>query len=228
VPDWQGETFGDVYRRLRRFQSGDAAAARGPAESEALASFSNPISREGELLLHLVRRYDRDLRWWFVVGNDRPEVLRELLFNAHTLPGFNDSGAHLLNLAFFDGNLLTLQVAARESVAKVAQAVRRLTREPAEFFGIDAGRLEIGAQADLVLIDPQALLAYDTDANRRMIYRDIFEYEQFVNRSDGVVTSVFIAGARVWDGREILPVLGTRKLGRPLTAGTARPAIAAA
>ena len=218
VPDWQGETFGDVYRRLRRFQSGDPAAARSPAEAEALASFPNPISREGELLLHLVRRYDRDLRWWFVVGNDRPEVLKELLFSEHTLPGFNDSGAHLLNLAFFDGNLLTLQVAARESVVKVAHAVRRLTREPAEFFGIDAGRLEVGAQADVVLIDPRALLAYDTDANRRTIYRDIFEYEQFVNRSDGVVTSVFIAGERVWDGREVLPVLGTRKLGRPLTA----------
>ena len=218
VPDWRGETFGDVYRRLRRFQSGDAGAARTPSEAEALASFPNPISREGELLLHLVRRYDRDLRWWFVVGNDRPGVLKELLFSEHTLPGFNDSGAHLLNLAFFDGNLLTLQVAARESVAKVAHAVRRLTREPAEFFGIDAGRLEIGAQADVALIDPQALLDYDTDANRRMIYRDIFEYEQFVNRSDGVVTSVFIAGERVWDGREILPVLGTRKLGRPLTA----------
>jgi len=121
-----------------------------------------------------------------------------------------------------------LQVAARESVAKVAHAVRRLTREPAEFFGIDAGRLDIGAQADVALIDPQALLDYDTDANRRMIYRDIFEYEQLVNRSDGVVTSVFIAGERVWDGREILPVLGTRKLGRPLTAGTARQAVAAA
>jgi len=45
------------------------------------------------------------------------------------LPGFNDSGAHLINLAFFDGNLLTLQIAARESLEMVAKAVRRLTRE---------------------------------------------------------------------------------------------------
>jgi N-acyl-D-aspartate/D-glutamate deacylase len=138
------------------------------------------------------------------------------------LPGFNDSGAHLINLAFFDGNLLTLQIAARESVDKVAQAVRRLTREPAEFFGVDAGRLEVGAQADIVLVDPEALLTYDTDANRRMIYREIFEHEQLVNRSDGVVTAVFIAGEQVWDGRGFLPALGTRQLGRALTA-TARP-----
>jgi N-acyl-D-aspartate/D-glutamate deacylase len=167
-----------------------------------------------------VRRYDRDLRWWFTVANDRPEVLEQLLFHPHMLPGFNDSGAHLINLAFFDGNLLTLQVAQRRSLEQVARAVRRLTREPAEFFGVDAGRLDVGAQADVVLIDPEALRAYDTDASRRMVYRDVFEHEQLVNRSDGVVSAVFIAGEQVWDGREFGPALGTRKLGRPLTAGS--------
>jgi N-acyl-D-aspartate/D-glutamate deacylase len=101
----------------------------------------------------------------------------------------------------------------------VARAVRRLTREPAEFFGIDAGRLEPGAQADLVLIDPEALKCYDTDANRRMIRREIFEHEQLVNRSDGVVSAVFIAGEKVWNGRNFTPALGTRKLGRALTEG---------
>jgi N-acyl-D-aspartate/D-glutamate deacylase len=222
VPEWCGETFGAVYRRLRRFQDGDSATARSEAEREALASFTAPTQREGEFLLHLIRRYDRRLRWWFTVANDRPEVLKQLLFHEHMLPGFNDSGAHLINLAFFDGNLLTLQIAARESVGKVAQAVKRLTREPAEFFGIDAGRLDVGAQADLVLVDPEALLRYDTDANRCMIHRDVFEHEQLVNRSDGVVTAVFIAGEQVWDGREFTPVLGTRKLGRALTATNRR------
>jgi N-acyl-D-aspartate/D-glutamate deacylase len=222
VPEWCGETFGAVYRRLQRFQAGETSAARSETEREALAAFPNPVAREGAFLLHLIRRHDRDLRWWFTVANDRPEILKQLLFHEHMLPGFNDSGAHLINLAFFDGNLLTLQIAARESVDKVAQAVRRLTREPAEFFGVDAGRLDVGAQADIVLVDPEALLAYDTDANRRMIYRDIFEHEQLVNRSDGVVTAVFIAGEQVWDGRGFLPSLGTRRLGRALTA-TARP-----
>jgi len=221
VTAWCGESFGAILRRLREFQSGSADAARSSEEATALASFPSPIGREGSFLLHLLRRYDRELRWWFVVANDRPEILKRLLFHEHMLPGFNDSGAHLINLAFFDGNLLTLQVAARDSVALVARAVRRLTREPAEFFGIDAGRLEPGAQADLVLIDPGALLRYDTDANRRMIRRDIFDHEQLVNRSDGVVAAVFISGEQVWDGRDITPVLGTRMLGRALTAGVA-------
>jgi len=219
VAEWQGETFGAIYRRLCDFQSGHREAARSPAEAGALAAFPDPIGREGALLLHLMRRYDRDLRWWFTVANDRPDVLEQLLFHPHMLPGFNDSGAHLINLAFFDGNLLTLQIAQRQSVERVAQAVRRLTREPAEFFGVDAGRLDVGAQADITLVDPVALRSYDTDASRRMVYRDIFAHEQLVNRSDGVVSSVFIAGEQVWDGREFTPALGARKLGRPLTAG---------
>lgn len=218
VPDWQGETFGAIHRRLQSFQAGDRSAARSPTEAEALASFAAPIGGEGAFLVHLIRRYDRALRWWFVVGNDRPEILKKLLFHPHMLPGFNDSGAHLINLAFFDGNLLTLQMAARDSLEQVAIAVRRLTREPAEFFGVDAGRMDTGSQADLVLIDPKALLRYDTDGSRRMVYREIFEHDQLVNRSDGVVTSVFIAGEQVWDGRGFTPALGSRKLGGALTA----------
>ena len=217
VFEWRGETFGAILRRLRDFQSGRAEASRSEGEAAALRSFPSPTKREGEFLLHLLRRYDRELRWWFVVANDRPEVLKDLLFHEHMLPGFNDSGAHLINLAFFDGNLLTLQVAAKDSIELVARAVQRLTREPAEFFGIDAGRLEPGAQADLVLVDPEALKRYDTDANRRMVRRDIFDHDQLVNRSDGVVAAVFIAGEQVWDGREVTPALGTRRLGRALT-----------
>ena len=218
VPEWRGETFGSIRRRLAGFQMGDRSLARSPVEMEAFKSFATRVAGDGEFLLHLLRRYDRELHWWFVVGNDRPEILKKLLFHPHMLPGFNDSGAHLINLAFFDGNLLTLKMAAQESLDKVAEAVRRLTRAPAEFFGVDAGRMDIGAQADLVLIDPKALTRYDTDASRRMVYREIFEHDQLVNRSDGVVTSVFIAGEQVWDGHAATPALGTRKLGRALRA----------
>jgi N-acyl-D-aspartate/D-glutamate deacylase len=216
VHEWCGETLGAVYRRLLQHQSGDRSAARSAEEAAALYAFPNPIRREGAFLLHLVRRFDRDLRWWFVVANDRPEILKQLLFHEHLLPGFNDSGAHLINLAFFDGNLLTLQVAARDSLELVARAVHRLTREPAEFFDIDAGSLERGSRADVVLVDPEALRRYDTDANRRMVYREIFEHDQLVNRSDGVVKAVFIAGRQVWDGRDFTPVLGLERLGAPL------------
>ncbi|MEQ8659359.1 MAG: amidohydrolase family protein, partial [Gammaproteobacteria bacterium] len=186
VPEWCGETGADVYARLQRYQRGEAAAARSEAERTAFEAVP-PQPREARFFLHLLAHYDRDLRWHIVVGNDRPEVLEQLLFSEYTLPGFNDSGAHLINLAFFDGNLLTLKIAQRHSPARVALAVKRLTRDPAAFFGLDVGTLDIGAQADVTLIDPRALAAYDTDTNRRLVYRDLLGAEQLVNRSDGVV-----------------------------------------
>ena len=217
VSCWQDETMGAVYRRVRAFQRGEVGVARSSDEAAALRAFA-PVGCEGDLLLHLFRSHDRQLRWWFTVSNDRPEIVKRLLFHPHMLPGFNDSGAHLVNLAFFDGNLVTLQLAQQESPLRVAHAVKRLTREPAEFFGVDAGSLEVGAQADVVLIDPDALRRHDADRGRVMIHRACLDHEQLVNRAEGVVRRVFIAGEAVWDGERILPALGARALGRPLTA----------
>ena len=167
--------------------------------------------------MHLLRHYDRDIRWHIVVGNDRPEVLEKLLFSKYTMPGFNDSGAHLINLAFFDGNLTTLQIAQRHGLDKVAHAVHRLTQEPAEFFGLDVGTLDVDAQADITVVNPESLAEYDTNANRQMVYREILDAEQLVNRSDGVVDAVYIGGALVWDGKQTTETLGRERLGRGLT-----------
>ncbi len=216
VPEWCGENGQAVYARLQRFQAGEAAAARSEAEREAFAAAPDSPS-EARFFLHLLAHYDRAIRWHIVVGNDRPEVLEQLLFSDYTLPGFNDSGAHLINLAFFDGNLLTLQIAQRHSLDKVALAVKRLTRDPAAFFGLDVGSIEPGAQADITLVNPETLATYDTDANRRMVYREVLGADQLVNRSDGVVDSVWIAGTQVWTGDRATEALGRETLGRPLT-----------
>ncbi len=216
VPEWCGGNGGDVFRRLRDYHSGNANAARSDTEREAFDAAPNPVSEPG-FFLHLMRHYDRDLRWHMILGNDRPEVLEKLLFDKNTLPGFNDSGAHLINLAFFDGNLLTLKMAQKRSLERVAYAVKRLTRDPAEFCGLDVGRLDLGAQADITVINPDALSHYDTDANRQMVYRDILGDSQLVNRSDGVVDTVYVAGTKVWDRDTVTPELGRRKLGRALT-----------
>lgn len=215
VPEWCGDNGGAIYQRLLKYQAGDSSAALSDAERDAFDKVAAPISEPG-FFLHLLREYDREIRWHLTVGNDRPEVLEEMLFDENTLPGFNDSGAHLINLAFFDGNLLTLKIAARRSTDKVALAVKKLTRDPAEFFGLDVGSIEPGAQADVTVINPEELMQYDTDANRRMEYREILNDSQLVNRSDGVVNSVYIAGELVWEGTERQAVLGTKKLGRAL------------
>ena len=217
VLEWVGEDMGTIFRRVKAYLDGDLTVVRSSREAAACRAASGSTATDAAFFLHLLREYDRAIRFYFVVGNDRPEVLERLLFDENTLPGFNDSGAHLINMAFFDSNLLLLKIAQQRSLLRVSQAVKRLTQDPAAFFGIDAGSIAPGKQADLTLVDPQALASYDSDANRKFVYRDFLGAEQLVNRSDGVVAGVWIAGEQVWERDHFKPALGTRKLGRALT-----------
>lgn len=78
-------------------------------------------------MLALLQRRDRQLRWHTTVANRDAAVLEGLLFHPLTLPGFTDSGAHVGNLAFFDGHLRTLKIAQSRGLERVARAVQRLT-----------------------------------------------------------------------------------------------------
>ena len=219
VSSWKGQNLGDVYRRLKQFQSGGATkVCSDDQERQAFESFPNPTKDDADFMLHLLRQYDRNIRWVIITANQRPDVLKELVFHEQTLPGFNDSGAHFRNMAYYDGNLRTLKMAAQDSIELVALAVKRLTRYPAELFGLDTGSLEIGAQADLVLINPEALLQYDSEANLQMIYRDELMTEQMVNRSDGVVPCVIIAGKIAWQNNAFSENFGRERFGSMLTA----------
>jgi N-acyl-D-aspartate/D-glutamate deacylase len=149
------------------------------------------------------------------VGN---RATLDYLLHERALPGFNDSGAHITNMAFFDGNLMSLKLAQQHGLDTVGRMVRRLTREPAEFFGLDVGTLDIGAQADITLIDPERLRDWDCNDTREYIYRDLFEHHQLVNRPQGIVRQVFIHGESVWEDDAFTPALGSRPLGRALRA----------
>jgi N-acyl-D-aspartate/D-glutamate deacylase len=223
VPEWDGETMEAVMQRLKRYQAGNRHEARSEAEAEAFARFPAPILDDADFMLHLLREYDKGFRWWVDAANIDPEKTFELLMDENTLPGFNDSGAHLTNLAFFDGNLVGLKMAQQRGVDVVAKLVKRLTREPAEFFGLDVGRIEPGSQADIILIDPLALQSFDSNASRRLEYRDIFQHRQMVNRSDGVVSRVLINGETVWHKQQAAAALGSKPLGRALRAGQRTP-----
>ena len=170
-------------------------------------------------MLHLLREYDRNFRYWVDVSNVTKSKVKELMMHEQTLPGFSDSGAHITNMAFFDVNLMALKLGQEDGTDMVSKVVHRLTREPAEFFGLDTGRLDIGCQADITLVDPEALKNYDSNENRQLIYRELFEHEQMVNRSDGVVSRVLINGQTVWVENDFTDVLGQQKLGKALRAG---------
>lgn len=218
VADWEGETFQQVYERLLRFMNGDTVAARSEGEREAFASLEKHPADDADFMLFLMRRYDKAFRYWCDVSNEGNRATMDYLLHPQALPGFNDSGAHITNMAFFDGNLMALKLAQQRGDDTVARMVQRLTREPAEFFGLDVGTLDIGAQADIVVIDPAALRDWDCNDSREFIYRDLFEHKQMVNRPCGVVREVCIRGEIVWEAGEFAGSLGEETLGRALRA----------
>lgn len=218
VADWDGETFLQVYERLLRYLDGVPGAARSDAEREAFNAVPSTPRDDADFMLFLMRRYDKGFRYWADVSNIGNKATMDYLLHPQALPGFNDSGAHITNMAFFDSNLMSLKLAQQQGEATVARMVERLTREPAAFFNLDAGTLDIGAQADIVLIDPQALKEWDCNDTREYIYRDLFEHPQMVNRPEGVVTAVMIKGELVWEDGDFQAPLGENTLGRALRA----------
>jgi N-acyl-D-aspartate/D-glutamate deacylase len=218
VADWEGESLQAVYERAQRFQAGDEGAARSEAEREALARVTRPLEDDADFMLHLLREYDRDFRFWTDLANIGNRATLDYLLHDCALPGFNDSGAHITNMAFFDTNLMSLKLAQEQGLETVGRMVRRLTREPAEFFGLDVGTLDIGAQADLVIINPEILRHWDCNETRELIYREIFQHRQMVNRPPAIVEQVYVRGVCAWRDGEFSETLGTQPLGRALRA----------
>jgi N-acyl-D-aspartate/D-glutamate deacylase len=218
VGDCDGESMQAVYDRLQRYQRGVAEDARSDAEREAFDLFPRPIADDADFMLHMMRTYDKSFRFWADVGNVGNRATLDLLLHENTMPGFNDSGAHITNMAFFDANLMSLKLAQQRSLQTVSGMVKRLTRDPAEFFGLDAGSIEIGAQADITLVDPEVLRNWDSNDTRQLHYRELFQHDQMVNRPEGVVTRVLIRGETAWCDGAVTEALGSRPLGRALRA----------
>lgn len=216
VEAWQGLSFQDAYDRVRAVCSGKELRRVTEQEKAVVAEHFTRLRDEADFVLAMLRAFDLELSWYTISANRDPATVRRLLMDPQLLPGFNDSGAHLTNMAFYDGNLRALRLAALGGDADIAYMVRRLTRDPARVFGVQGGRIEVGDQADLILIDPDGLQRFDPDDSVQRIYRDEFQHEQLVNRTDGVVPLVMIAGHPAWRGDRFEPDLGQKKRGRVL------------
>ena len=218
--EWDGESFADVMARAQKFQAGDSSVARSDSERQAFEKIELPLGDDADFALHMLRSYDKSFRFYADVANAENRSTLEFLLHEHTLPGFNDSGAHITNMAFFDSNLMSLKLAKEQGEDVVAKVVKRLTKDPADTFGLDAGSLAIDARADMVLINPEALDGWEPDQTRKLVYREIFEHEQMINRPVGIVDSVYISGELAWDGESGAgEALGARPLGQYLLSG---------
>ena len=169
-----------------------------------------------EFFMDMLAKHDLAFRWRSAAANDRPWARKRLLGHKYTLPGFNDSGAHNRNMGFQDGALQMLKQAQEDpGWISMEKAVARLTSVPADFLGIDAGRLEAGKAADCIVVDPARL----QDGLGGMVELEderIGGNMRLVRRSDAVVNQVVIGGKVAWENGEAAPALGKEKFGRLL------------
>ncbi|MEL6361102.1 MAG: amidohydrolase family protein [Pseudomonadota bacterium] len=217
VASWSGQSLQAIFDRLRQYQTQLSGAQND--DEKAIFDEMPIVIDDADFMFALFKKFDRDLYWHTISANFDEKKIRKLTMSETFLPGFSDAGAHLTNLAFYDVNLRALKIAHEERGHEgVAFMVKRLTRDPADVFGVETGSIAPGAKADIVLINPNALAHHDGEAETHRIHRELLGHDQLVNRSDGVVTKVFIAGEEVWDGQSPTETLGTRKLGDVLLA----------
>jgi N-acyl-D-aspartate/D-glutamate deacylase len=218
LPAWTDKSLEHCWQQMQRWQANPADASVLPEEKTLFeqSKQQTPVHDDADFFLFLLRQWDTQLRWTTVIANRDPKTTKKLLFHPLTLPGFNDSGAHLTNLAFYDGNLRTLKFAQEDGAQQVAYAVHRLTQAPAEFFNLNTGILKVGAQADLCVVDPEALARWNPENTYAFVDRPLFESRQVVNRPEGVVKHVMIAGRHAWVDGQATAELGTVTMGRVL------------
>ena len=221
--NWQGMSFQEALDRVLAIKSATLTDGVSNEERNLVQTDFLMVADEADFMLQMLRSFDTDLSWSTVTANRSMETVRELLMDPLLLPGFNDSGAHLTNMAFYDVNLRSLKLAATGGDADVSYMVKRLTKDAAEVFGVDGGSIYEGDIADLILVDPEKLAAYDGEQHVKRIHREEFQTEQLVNRSDGVVSLVMIGGHTAWENNDFSSHLGQTPMGRLLRSVHASP-----
>ncbi|GAA5315490.1 MAG: amidohydrolase family protein [Candidatus Pelagadaptatus aseana] len=215
---WQGMDFQTLFDRVKHIKKGQEPADMTEAEQLLVATDFFWISDEADFMLQMLRTFDTDLSWCTVTANRDPITTRKLIMDPKLLPGFNDSGAHLTNMAFYDVNLRSLKLAAEGGDQDVSYMVKRLTKDAANLFNVEGGSINVGDKADLILIDPEQLASYDGEANVARVHREEYNHHQLVNRSEGVVPLVMVSGKVAWEDNDFSSDLGKTPMGQLLRA----------
>jgi N-acyl-D-aspartate/D-glutamate deacylase len=128
-----------------------------PYEQQTVAELARARGADPlDTMLDLAIAEDLDTEFSALLLNSDEQAVGEMLRHPSSLVSLSDAGAHLtlFNDAGFGLHLLG-HWARDKKVLSLQEAVRKLTREPAEVFGIrERGALQAGYAADLLLFDP--------------------------------------------------------------------------
>ena len=218
---WEGLSFAAVMERVLAVNSSQTSGLD-KAEQVYIREHFSDVSDEASFVLQMFIQFDTQISWSTVTANQDLKTVRNLLMHPQLLPGFNDSGAHLTNMAFYDVNLRALKLAYEGGEQDLSYMVKRLTKDAADVFGVAGGTINVGDTADLILLNPNNLMSYEGEQNVQRVYRDEFQHDQLVNRSNGVVPLVLVAGNTAWADDEFSDALGKKKFGRVLKGLNAR------
>ncbi len=217
--DWNHKTT-SVFPRLLK----EMTVVKAPNPSIVGSTFQELADQHAtgsdglDYFMDLIYAYDTDLIWKCVAANHRDEVRMRLMAHDCTFPGFNDSGAHNVNMAFHDGALQTLRQSLRyPDIMPVEKAINRLTKLPADWLGLDAGSLEVGRRADVCVLDPNKLESGLTQEPIEDYHPALIGSYRYVKRSDGVVNHVLVNGEEVFNDQSGFATdLGKRSYGKLL------------
>ncbi|MSQ20756.1 MAG: amidohydrolase [Betaproteobacteria bacterium] len=136
------------------------SAALKPFEGRTVAEIAKALGKDPvDTFLDLTVDDDLDIEFALATFNNRPERMKEILTNPDILIGLGDGGAHVDMLCDSGYPTFLLGTWVRDQqVMSLEQGVRRLTSDPADFFGIkDRGRLQTGLAADIAIFDPKTI-----------------------------------------------------------------------
>ncbi len=185
--DWARITVHEVKNPSLKIYEGktvaDLAAARGVDGVDALLDLTLEDDLENEFTVQ---------SW-----NTRVDRMTELLNDRSVLLGLGDGGAHLDMLCDSGYPTYVLGTWVRErKVLTLEEAVRRMTSDPADFFGIrDRGRIKPGLAADIVIFSEKEV---SSGGRPERLYDLPGGAKRMVMRSKGIEMTL-VNGAVTWE-----------------------------
>lgn len=154
VAHWGSYVIGDgpnpELADLRERPVAEIARERGQDEFDTLVDIV--VADELATILWPISRADDDASW---------ALRREVWDSPFVMLGGSDAGAHLDRMCGAPYPTMFLADVLRgRGLVSLERAIAMMTSEPADLFGLKGrGRIETGAQADLVLFDPETVAA---------------------------------------------------------------------